>query len=453
MRVKSIAGRVLALVVLLACQVFAQSRYLLHTVSPQDASRVTSQYGLTPIQTVREDDTNLYVVGLPPTASGKNIAAISADPGVEGFAPDIEVDSSDPHSGRPLFATSLDSLADALVSHTTVTYFGAQVRSGYVQQTATTLIQLAQSQQQYPTGNVTVAVIDTGVDPNHPAIVGALVQGYDFVNDLTGIPSDLSELQQSTVAILDQSTVAILDQKNTPVLLNQSTVAILDQSTVAILDTKSLPKAFGHGTMVSGLIHLVAPTAQIMPLKAFKANGTAKLSDVIRAIYYAVDHNAKVINMSFSYTAQSADLLQAIQYAAAHGVTSIASAGNYGREMRVYPAVYEGAIAVGSTNKLDQRSMFSDYGDSVRLSAPGEALVTTFPGNNYAAVWGTSFSTALVSGAAALVFNLAPSMPYGYVRAAFNQGVHLGEDLVRLELLPSLLFCQQNTAWPPPDDN
>ena len=76
-----------------------------------------------------------------------------------------------------------------------------------------------------------------------------------------------------------------------------------------------------------GLIHLVAPTAQIMPLKAFQADGSANLSDVIRAIYYAVDHNAKVINMSFSVRNPSAPLVQAIQYASSHGVISIASAG------------------------------------------------------------------------------------------------------------------------------
>jgi hypothetical protein len=74
-------------------------------------------------------------------------------------------------------------------------------------------------------------VIDTGVDPTHPALAAVLVQGYDFTRDTPGILSEFSDLDQSTVAILDQSTVAILDDENSPVVLNQSTVAILDRST------------------------------------------------------------------------------------------------------------------------------------------------------------------------------------------------------------------------------
>jgi subtilisin family serine protease len=256
------------------------------------------------------------------------------------------------------------------------------------------------------------------------------------------------------VAILDQSTVAILDQKNLPVVLNQSTVAILDQSTVAILDTNQLPKAFGHGTMVSGLIHLVAPGAQIMPLRAFQSDGTANLSDVIRAIYYAVDHNARVINMSFSMSTNSPDLQQAVTYATSHGVVLIASAGNEGKELMVYPAAFRGVYGVGSTNKRDLRSPFSNFGDSVRLAAPGEALVTTYPGNNYAAVWGTSFSTALASGAAVLFTSFRPSIRPGNLSDVFAQGPHIGQDVgdSRLDLLPSMQYCAQLTYGSQSDD-
>jgi subtilisin family serine protease len=224
------------------------------------------------------------------------------------------------------------------------------------------------------------------------------------------------------VAILDQSTVAILDQKNSPLVLNQSTVAILDQSTVAILDGQQLPEDFGHGTMVSGLIHLVAPTASIMPLKAFQSDGTAELSNIVAAIYCAVDHGARVINMSFSTTTKEPVLQQAIAYTTSHGVICIASAGNQGREMTVYPAGFQGVIGVASTNKNDLRSPFSNYdSDAIRLAAPGEALVTTCPGNNYAAVWGTSFSSALVSGASALVTDVVPLATSGYATQAFDQ--------------------------------
>jgi serine protease len=81
---------------------------------------------------------------------------------------------------------------------------------------------------------------------------------------------------------------------------------------------------------VAGLIHVVAPTAQIMPLKAFHADGSANLSDVIRAIYYAVDHKAKVINMSFSVSEDSPAIRDAINFASQEGVILVAAAGNSG---------------------------------------------------------------------------------------------------------------------------
>ena len=77
--------------------------------------------------------------------------------------------------------------------------------------------------------------------------------------------------------------------KNTVAMVSQSTAAILDQSTAAILDYNNLPHAFGHCTMVAGIVHLVAPSAQILPLKAFSGDGTANLSNILRAVYFAAD--------------------------------------------------------------------------------------------------------------------------------------------------------------------
>jgi subtilisin family serine protease len=193
--------------------------------------------------------------------------------------------------------------------------------------------------------------------------------------------------------------------------LNQSTAAILEQSTAAILEAEPLPSGFGHGTMVAGLVHLVAPTAKIMPLRVFRADGTGDIYDVVRAIYYAVDHGATVINMSFSLTAWSDELVRALNYAANHRVICVASAGNGSKETVVFPAGFRTVIGVGATDVQDRRSTFSNFGKSVvRLSAPGEGLVTTFPGAHYALVSGTSFSTALVSGAASLVLQRDPTL-------------------------------------------
>ncbi|PYU10315.1 MAG: hypothetical protein DMG29_17675, partial [Acidobacteria bacterium] len=269
-----------------------------------------------------------------------------------------------------------------------------------------------------------------GVDPNQPVLKASLVPGFDFTRNLPGIPSEFTDLSQSTASILDQSTASILDQ-NTIVVLNQSTASILNQSTASILDTTQVPQAFGHGTMVAGIIHLVAPTAQIMPLKAFKADGTSNLFDILRAIYFAVDHGAKVINMSFSMVNSSPELVRAINYANGHGLICVSSAGNTGKETLVFPAGYRNVIGVASTNNLDMRSTFSNFGHSLTfMTAPGEGIITTYPGNHYAAAWGTSFSTPFVSGTAALLvqtqLTITPGLAFGVLAHAKPLSSDLG---------------------------
>jgi len=159
--------------------------------------------------------------------------------------------------------------------------------------------------------------------------------------------------------------------------------------------------------MVSGIIHLVAPTAEIMPLKAFHADGTGMLSDVLRAIYYATQHGANILNMSFDFTSSSRELGNAVDYAASHGVISVASVGNDGAQVIVYPAGFSNVMGVASTTNDDQLSAFSNYGQPpVWVGAPGEGIVTLYPFGTYAAGWGTSFSAPLVSGTAALLLNV-----------------------------------------------
>src|SRR5205814_6396498 len=136
----------------------------------------------------------------------------------------------------------------------------------------------------------------------------------------------------------------------------------------------------GHGTMVAGIVHLVAPTAQILPLKAFSVDGTGYTSDIVRAIYRAVQQNAKVINMSFSLSTQPAELVNAINHANSQGVVIVAAAGNDGQNIAVYPAASSGVMGVASTTNKDALSTFSNYGTpQVWVAAPGEAIITTYP--------------------------------------------------------------------------
>ena len=146
---------------------------------------------------------------------------------------------------------------------------------------------------------MTVAIIDTGVDPSNPVLKNVLVAGYDFTRNVSG-GSERADVSTSPDLSGAQSAQ-----------VNQSTVAVLDQSTVAVLDSSQYA-AFGHGTMVAGIVHLVAPQAKIMPLKSFSSAGTGYDSDILRAVYYAVKNGAKVLNMSFSYTNSSQELANAI---------------------------------------------------------------------------------------------------------------------------------------------
>ncbi len=407
-----------------AIPAYSQQRYLLEAPAAAVSGLVT-EYGLTLVRTVADEDTNeaVYLVTAPGTAPSPTlIAAVLANSAVEEFEADETVDSPEVGCSAPL-PGSTGAIGNAATDDTTVKFAGSVVRTVYVGQPANDTISLADIRGQ-STGAGIVAVIDTGVDPTHPALVGVLVPGYDFVHGVAGIPSELNDLNPADAAAIAQSGQGSQSTKTSPALLNQSTVAILDQSTVAILDGNGpLPSDFGHGTMVAGLIHLVAPAAKIMPIKAFQSNGTANLSDIISSIYFATDHGANVINMSFSQTSPSKILANAVAYATSKGVVPVASAGNDGKPEFVYPAGLAGAIGVASTNNDGVPSLFSNYGvGSVFMAAPGEGLITTFPGNNYAAVWGTSFSSALVSGAAAVFYYVNPAIGNPGTANALAQG-------------------------------
>src|SRR2546429_9175005 len=238
---------------------------------------------------------------------------------------------------------------------------------GYVSQPAIAIIRLPDTQTTFSvSGAGTVAVIDTGVDPTHPVLQSALVQGYDFTRNIAGSASELADVKQSSTG-----------SGASPAMVNQSTAAVLDPAAALNLGQPEY-QAFGHGTMVAGIIHLVAPTALIMPLKAFKADGTSNLFDILRAIYYAVDHGARVINMSFSTEQRSAAMGRAMNYAGSRGVICVSSVGNKGARLRVYPAAFDYVFGVGSTSNRDTRSTFSDFGDDVQLAAPAEGLITTY---------------------------------------------------------------------------
>jgi hypothetical protein len=336
------------------------------------------------------------------------------------------------------------SIPRPLISdRSSVPYGGTNVWNSYVNQPAAGIIKVPQAQSQFKvSGNGIVAEIDTGVDPTHPALQGVLLAGYDFTRNQAG-GSELNDLTTTDFPTYPPATCSSITCPS-PAKVNQSTAAVLDQSTAAVLDGKVQYAAFGHGTMVMGVIHLVAPTAKLLPLKAFHSNGTGNLSDILRAIYYAVQNNANAINMSFDFKTASTELQNALGYANQLNVICAGSAGNdrQGPPNLVYPAALQTVVmGVASTSDTDARSSFSNYGNAiVWVAAPGEAIVTTYPFSTYSAGWGTSFSAPFVSGGAALLRNLRTDINESLAASAVAHAQFVGADMGngRLDLLMAL---------------
>jgi subtilisin family serine protease len=248
---------------------------------------------------------------------------------------------------------------------------------------------------------VIIADINAAVDYSHPALRGHLTGGYDFV---LGRAYDVT-LDQSSSSFLDQSSSSFLDQSSSS-FLDQSSSSFLDQTSARILDASN--PAHGHGTLVAGILAAVAPDAMIMPIRAFDDYGQADDFTIAKAICWAVDHGADVINMSFGTLDKSKVLQDAVNYADKNHVTLIGSAGNDGKNEAQYPAAFDKVLSVAATDLFDVRASFSNYGDSIDISGPGVAIIAPYPGGYYAVVSGTSFSAPLAAGEAALLRSLGP---------------------------------------------
>jgi flagellar hook assembly protein FlgD len=230
-------------------------------------------------------------------------------------------------------------------------------------------------------GQITVAVVDSGVDIQHADLKGKIVRPYNAVTDGTSFsPAD-------------------------------------------------------HGTHVAGIIAAtmnrtgiagIAPQVRLMPVNVFSGDG-AYTSDVIKGIIYAVDHGADVINLSLGGYGYDPGLHYAVNYAYNHGVVVVAAAGNDDTDSDVYPAAYEEVIAVSAVDKDDNITFFSNYGNYIDLSAPGEAIYSTLPHNRFGFMDGTSMAAPVVSGVAALVLSKNPYLSVSQVRdILFRSAVDLG---------------------------
>jgi subtilisin family serine protease len=319
----------------------------------------------------------------------------------------------------------ISTIPPGLYDTAPVNYYGTVVTHGYAAQRATQIIRLTDAQNGFNiAGSGIVAVIDTGVDVTHPVLSPVLLEGYDFTRNQPGASEwlDVPQLQNGDPSGSSE------DQQ--PVMVQQSSAAVLDQSSAAVLDGGPYSD-FGHGTMTTGLVHLVAPKAKILPLKAFTSDGQGYISSIVAALYYAVQHNANVVNMSFDVSTPSQALSQAISYANQAGLVLVAAAGNESTSAPVYPAALNSSVmGIASTSDYDTRSTFSNFGNTdVWIAAPGEYVISTFPGGTYAAASGTSFSSPLVAGSADLLLTAKPSLNQTSAASAFAHAIKLTPDL------------------------
>lgn len=244
--------------------------------------------------------------------------------------------------------------------------------SGYNDQWALSQIRTPQAQSQARGQGIIVAVLDTGVDLDHPLLEGKLVAGYDFV-DGDDVPDEVA---------------------------NQ-----VDDD-----DDGHVDEAVGHGTHVAGVVALVAPDAQIMPVRIFNDDGLGTYFDAIEGIVYAVDHGARVINLSGSGPDDSDALRAAVDYAWDHGVLVVASGAT---NTLGYPARYQHTISVGATDQEDRAADFAVFQEGLpTVYAPGISIFSAYTDGSdspdqYACAWwsGNSMAAPFVSGEAALLFS------------------------------------------------
>lgn len=212
--------------------------------------------------------------------------------------------------------------------------------------------------------DIIVAVCDSGVDATHPELQGRVLTGY---NAVTG--SNIT----------------------TPLTTHGTKVAGL------------IAAAGNDGVGMAGM----AWKTKILPIRISRSSrGSAYLSDMAECIEYAADHGAKVINLSFTGFA-SQTINRAAQYARSKGSLLFMAAGNAGNNVDRSPD-YKSFILVGATTSADQLSSFSNRGTPIDIVAPGTGILTTSPGNKYATINGTSFSSPIAAGLGALVWSINP---------------------------------------------
>jgi len=267
------------------------------------------------------------------------------------------------------------------------------------------------------TGNssIVISIIDTGVDWNHPDLSANIwnntdencdssvdadgngyngdCRGYDFVNVSSGCSSN------------DDCS----DEDNDPMDYNS------------------------HGTHTAGIAAAVSNNSngttgacwncQIMPVRAgyedTSGKGSLAVADIIQALRYSTDNNATIISMSFG-GAHSISMQEAINYSYDNGTILVASAGNDGLNSKQYPCGYDNVICISALDSDNTSASYSNYGDWIKLAAPGTSIFSTYFDDRYVSQSGTSMATPMVAGSIGILKQLFPSKNQTEIRDSLN---------------------------------
>lgn len=233
---------------------------------------------------------------------------------------------------------------------------------------------------------VTVGIIDSGIDFQHEAFVGRILPGgYDFVDDDTSPWEEADGLDNDFDTVVDEG--------------------------------------YGHGTMVAGVVRLVAPDAEILPIRVLDDEGRATVWLVAEGIRHAIDSGVDIINLSLGLQQSSSVITVEVQQAALAGILVVAAAGNEATETpSFHPASLPECVMVTALDSLDVKADFADWNELVEVSAPGTGVRSAYPGG-WAIGSGCSFATPFLVGSAALVIDVDPTLPASLVREKIGAGV------------------------------
>jgi subtilisin family serine protease len=257
---------------------------------------------------------------------------------------------------------------------------------GFLDQTLLTRLNLAEAHLHTKGDGVLIAIVDTGVFAEHPALEGTIAPGgIDFVDD----DSDPTDAANG----IDDDGDGETDE------------------------------GAGHGTMVAGIAHLVAPNARILPIRVLNDEGVGKTFDLAKGIRYAVDQGADVINLSLGLSSDCWTIGHEIQHAHQMGVAMVGAAGNQSIETCLFPARENDVLGVTALDSVDVKADFANWESRVDLSAPGVGILAPYYDGEYAIGAGTSFAAPFVTGQTALILATNPDLPVDEAYAAARLGV------------------------------